>query len=76
MRNVANIISPYESYEGYRHHSTSAALEFAIYYLQVKYFIILGHNQCVGHNECGRLQALLNSENKRKRFYYPLGFVN
>ena len=52
VRNVANIVPPYESDEG--HHGTSAALEFGICQLQVKRLIILGHSQC------GGIGALLN----------------
>lgn len=46
VRNVANIIPPYESDDG--HHGTSAALEFGICFLNVKHLIILGHSQCGG----------------------------
>ncbi len=46
VRNVANIIPPYEADTG--HHGTSAALEFGICYLNIKYLIILGHSQCGG----------------------------
>ncbi len=53
VRNVANIVPPYEKDE--RHHGTSAALEFGICYLNVKHLIILGHSQC------GGIEALLNS---------------
>jgi carbonic anhydrase len=52
VRNVANIIPPYEKDEA--HHGTSAALEFGIRVLKVKNLIILGHSQC------GGIQALLN----------------
>lgn len=52
VRNVANIVPPYEADE--RHHGTSAALEFGICYLNVKHLIILGHSQC------GGIDALLN----------------
>lgn len=52
IRNVANIVPPYEI-DG-AHHGTSAALEFGICYLKVKHLIILGHSQCGGIN------ALLN----------------
>ncbi len=55
VRNVANIVPPYEKDE--RHHGTSAALEFGICFLKVKHLIILGHSQC------GGIQALLNSGN-------------
>ncbi len=54
VRNVANIIPPYESDNG--HHGTSAALEFASCYLHIKHLIILGHSQC------GGISALLNEE--------------
>jgi carbonic anhydrase len=53
VRNVANIIPPYEADTG--HHGTSAALEFGICYLNIKHLIILGHSQC------GGISALLNS---------------
>lgn len=46
VRNVANIIPPYEIDNA--HHGTSAALEFAVCYLKVKHIIILGHSQCGG----------------------------
>lgn len=54
VRNVANIVPPYEADE--RHHGTSAALEFGVCYLNVKHLIIWGHSQCGGIN------ALLNQE--------------
>lgn len=53
VRNVANIVPPYESDDS--HHGTSAALEFGICYLKVKHLIILGHSQC------GGIDALLHS---------------
>lgn len=52
VRNVANIVPPYE--KDAMHHGTSAALEFGVCYLNVKHLIILGHSQCGGIN------ALLN----------------
>lgn len=52
VRNVANIVPPYEN-DG-THHGTSAALEFGVCYLNVKHLIILGHSQC------GGIQAALN----------------
>ncbi|WP_423064267.1 carbonic anhydrase [Candidiatus Paracoxiella cheracis] len=55
VRNVANIIPPYELDQA--HHGTSAALEFGICYLNVKHLIVLGHSQC------GGIEALLKSEN-------------
>jgi carbonic anhydrase len=52
VRNVANIIPPFEKDEA--HHGTSAALEFGIRFLKVKHLILLGHSQC------GGIQALRN----------------
>jgi carbonic anhydrase len=46
VRNVANIVPPYENDIG--HHGTSAALEFGICFLKVKQLILLGHSQCGG----------------------------
>jgi len=54
VRNVANIVPPYEKDEA--HHGTSAALEFGICFLKVKHLILLGHSQCSG------VQALLKSD--------------
>jgi carbonic anhydrase len=58
VRNVANIVPPYEKDE--MHHGTSAALEFGICFLQVKHLILLGHSQC------GGIQALLQEDNSSK----------
>jgi carbonic anhydrase len=52
VRNVANIVPPYEKDE--MHHGTSAALEFGVCYLKVDHLILLGHSQC------GGIQALLD----------------
>ncbi len=53
VRNVANIIPPYE--KDAAHHGTSAALEFGVCFLNVKHLILLGHSQCAG------MQALLEN---------------
>lgn len=58
VRNVANIVPPYEKDEA--HHGTSAALEFGICSLNVQHLILLGHSQC------GGIQALLSGENVAK----------
>lgn len=46
VRNVANIVPPYEL--DYGHHGTSAALEFGIKFLEIKNLVILGHSNCGG----------------------------
>ncbi len=60
VRNVANIVPPYEKDEA--HHGTSAALEFGICYLQVKHLILLGHSQC------GGIHTLFESAGKQDDF--------
>lgn len=55
VRNVANIVPPYEKDEA--HHGTSAALEFGIRFLKVKHLVLLGHSQC------GGIQNLLECKN-------------
>lgn len=47
VRNVANLVPPYESDQS-THHGTSAALEFAVLSLQVQHIILLGHSSCGG----------------------------
>lgn len=46
MRNVANLVPPYAP-DG-KHHSTSAALEFAVLSLGVKDIVVMGHGRCGG----------------------------
>jgi carbonic anhydrase len=47
VRNVANLIPPFESTSS-GHHGVSAAIEFAVVNLKVENVIILGHRQCGG----------------------------
>jgi carbonic anhydrase len=46
VRNVANLVPPYEEGGGY--HGTSAALEFAVSCLNVRHVIVMGHARCGG----------------------------
>jgi carbonic anhydrase len=54
VRNVANLVPPYESDSG--RHGVSAAIEFAVVNLKVENIIVLGHRQC------GGIRALLFPE--------------
>lgn len=51
VRNVANLVPPYEKTPG--RHGVSAALEYAVKVLEVEHVIVLGHS-C-----CGGIQALM-----------------
>lgn len=46
IRNVANLVPPYEPDSA--HHGVSAALEYAVKVLKVKNVVVLGHRQCGG----------------------------
>ncbi len=52
IRNIANLVPPYEPDE--HHHSTSAAIEYAVRVLKVGQFVVLGHAGC------GGIEALLD----------------
>lgn len=54
VRNVANLVPPYEKAPGL--HGVSAAVEYAVKVLQVEHVIVLGHS-C-----CGGIQALMRSD--------------
>ncbi len=56
VRNIANLIPPYEDNDTY--HGTSAALEFGTCFLDIKHIIILGHTQC------GGIQSLIENTNQ------------
>ena len=62
VRNVANLVPPYEKKGGV--HGVSAAIEFAVVNLGVENIIILGHRQC------GGIRALMINQNIK-----PNGFV-
>lgn len=46
VRNVANLVPPYETTPG--RHGVSAALEFAVTSLEVDHIVIMGHGGCGG----------------------------
>ena len=49
VRNVANLVPPYEPDVGSQH-GVSAALEFGVIALRVKHIVVLGHASCGGIN--------------------------
>ena len=46
LRNVANLVPPYEVGGGL--HGASAAIEFAVVHLKIRHIIVLGHGACGG----------------------------
>lgn len=46
LRNVANLVPPYETGGGL--HGVSAAIEFGVLGLEVRHIVVLGHAQCGG----------------------------
>lgn len=56
VSNVANLVPPYKEGKD-THHSTSAALEFALNSLGIEHVIVLGHSGC------GGIKALMKGNN-------------
>lgn len=48
VRNVAALVPPFETSPG--HHGVSAALEFAVQFIEVRQIVVMGHGQCGGCN--------------------------
>lgn len=48
IRNVANVVPPFESDDDLSYHGTSAALEFAVEKLNVEHVVVFGHAHCAG----------------------------
>lgn len=61
VRNVANLVPPFETTGQY--HGVSSAIEFAVTGLKVQNLIVLGHRQC------GGIQALMQSEPTEKKSF-------
>lgn len=54
VRNVANIVPPYETEGAF--HGVSAALEFGIMHLEIEHVVVLGHAGC------GGIKAMMDPE--------------
>ncbi|MGB8363112.1 MAG: carbonic anhydrase [Rhizomicrobium sp.] len=59
VRNVANLVPPYEP-DRDSQHGTSAALEFGVQALHVKHIVVLGHAHCGGISAFADEQAPLS----------------
>ncbi|WP_024791401.1 carbonic anhydrase [Lebetimonas sp. JS032] len=58
VRNIANVIPPYQASEEAAYKCTASALEYAVEYLEVRNIVICGHSNC------GGLKALFYDEKK------------
>lgn len=56
IRNVANLVPPFDAHGGESYHGTSAALEFAVEGVGVEHIVVFGHAHCAG------IQAMINTE--------------
>ncbi|MFC1672560.1 carbonic anhydrase [Pseudomonadota bacterium] len=56
IRNVANLVPPYEEHGDVSYHGTSAALEFAVTQLGVEHVVVFGHAHCAG------IQTMINAQ--------------
>lgn len=65
LRNVANIVPPYDPSAGY--HGTSSAIEFAVKSLQVDAIVVMGHESCGG---VSAYLASLGAEEKQESDEY------
>lgn len=59
VRNVANLVPPYESANS-GFHGVSAAIEFAVVNLKVENVVVLGHRQC------GGIRALISGQQRKE----------
>lgn len=63
VNNVANLVPPYRE-GGKSHHSTSAAIEYAVNHLAIEHIIVMGHSGC------GGIRALMQGETEDSREDY------
>jgi len=56
IRNVANLVPPFEENDDQAYHGTSAALEFAVTELGVEHVVVFGHAYCAG------IQAMIDTQ--------------
>ncbi|MCX7626956.1 MAG: carbonic anhydrase [Methylophilaceae bacterium] len=68
VRNVANLVPPYEQGAGL--HGVSTALEFGVCVLGVRHLIVLGHSSC------GGIRALMQGIPAGTRGEFITGWVN
>lgn len=61
VRNVANLVPPYQGLDG-RYHGTTAAMEYAVRVLKVPHIIVMGHKGCGGVRHAVDLSGILTGK--------------
>ena len=74
VRNVANLVPPYEPDDGY--HGVSAAIEFAVRDLLVNHIVILGHAHCGGISSLCEHYKERSFDKKKKKKKPSREFLN
>jgi carbonic anhydrase len=62
VRNVANLVPPYET--GGRYHGVSTAIEYAVMNLRIKHLVVMGHSGCGGVKAALNQNAAIQTEAK------------
>jgi carbonic anhydrase len=62
VRNVANLVPPYETAGNY--HGVSTAIEFAVLNLRIRHLIVMGHSNCGGIKAALDQNAAIQTEAK------------
>lgn len=62
VRNVANLVPPYETAGTY--HGVSSAIEFAVLNLRIKHLVVMGHSNCGGVKAALDKNAAVQTEAK------------
>lgn len=71
LRNVANLVPPFETGTAGSRHGASAAIEFAVTGLKVEHIVVLGHARCGGISA-----ALAGKLGKEKPEGEPMSFID
>ena len=71
LRNVANLVPPFETGTSGSRHGASAAIEFAVTGLEVEHIVVMGHARCGGISS-----ALAGKLGKSKPEGEPMSFID
>ena len=66
IRNIANLVPPYRTTAEFV--ATTAAIEYAVVFLEVEHIIVCGHSNCGGCNACLRTPEYLEAAPHTKKW--------